>query len=324
MKKLFLIVLVTLSLAAAEKPFPKGIYEEVILADAQSARESAKAMVASLEKGSLDKKVFEKLALDWKRVQALYIAGELDEAYADTPREIDIYHNAKEDITVQLDRIALGNEDVAKAMFKNSFKTINAPEHEYKHPSNNSRTQCIAKSEKDILYRMDTVKRERIENPRTVMHFMKPPQKGYSVQKTVEPITCKITYQKERESIENHHTLITQLDLDILDVHRQKCVHPPRHFPRTHDQRKNQQCLDRKRDHEIGIIKPCARMPPDHRRKCVRKSFKISGEIECANHCRGYKIEPIDPLGGIDKIIPRKVLSHRRHPVSSRSFSTPR
>lgn len=129
MKKLFLIVLVTLSLAAAEKPFPKGIYEEVILADAQSARESAKAMVASLEKGSVDKRVFEKLALDWKRVQALYIAGELDEAYADTPREIDIYHNAKEDVTVQLDRIALGNEDVAKAMFKNSFKTINALEY---------------------------------------------------------------------------------------------------------------------------------------------------------------------------------------------------
>ncbi len=129
MKQLVLIVLTALSLIAADKPFPKGVYEEVILADAHRAHESAKAMVSVLEKGSMEKKVFERLAMNWKRVQALYIAGELDEAYADTPREIDIYHNAKEDITQQLDRVVNSKEDVSKAMFKNSFKTINALEY---------------------------------------------------------------------------------------------------------------------------------------------------------------------------------------------------
>lgn len=129
MKKLFLIMSLALSLIAGDKPFPKGIYEEVILADAHRAHESAKKMVSVLEKGTIDKKAFEKLALDWKRVEALYIAGELNEAYADTPREIDIYHNAKEDITLQLDRIIASKEEVNNAMFKHSFKTINALEY---------------------------------------------------------------------------------------------------------------------------------------------------------------------------------------------------
>lgn len=129
MKRIVLILVTALSLMAADKPFPQGVYDEVILADAKNAHESAKAMVNTLEKGSMDKKAFERLAMDWKRVQALYIAGELDEAYADTPREIDIYHNAKEDITAQLDRIVVSKEEVGKEMFKNSFKTINALEY---------------------------------------------------------------------------------------------------------------------------------------------------------------------------------------------------
>ena len=129
MKKLFLMLMLTLSLIAADKPFPQGLYDEVILADALNARESAKTMVDVLEKGSMDRKAFERLALDWKKVQALYIAGELDESLADTPYEIDTYHNAKEDITEQLNRIVDSKEDVSKAMFKNSHKTLTALEY---------------------------------------------------------------------------------------------------------------------------------------------------------------------------------------------------
>lgn len=129
MKKLVLILGFTLSLMASDKPFPVGIYEDVILNDAKNGRMAASEMVRILEKGESAKNGFEKLALSWKRVEALYIAGELDEAYADTPREIDIYHNAKEEVSVQLDRIAAGSDDVTKAMFKNSFKTINALEY---------------------------------------------------------------------------------------------------------------------------------------------------------------------------------------------------
>ncbi len=129
MKYWFVIWAMVATLAAAEKPFPQGIYDDVIVQDAKAARAAASEMVRVLEKGQDPKKAFENLALGWKKVQALYIAGELDEAYVDTPREIDIYHNAKEDVTVQLDRIAAGSEDVAKAMFKHSFKTINALEY---------------------------------------------------------------------------------------------------------------------------------------------------------------------------------------------------
>jgi hypothetical protein len=129
MKKLLMILGLTLALVAAEKPFPQGIYDDVIVQDAKAARAAAAGMVRVLEKNEDPKKPFENLALGWKKVQALYIAGELDESYADTPYEIDIYHNAKEDVTAQLDRIVAMKGDAEKAMFKNSFKTINALEY---------------------------------------------------------------------------------------------------------------------------------------------------------------------------------------------------
>jgi hypothetical protein len=62
-------------------------------------------------------------------VQAVYIAGELNENGLDLPYEIDNFHNMKENIAEQLDRIISGNEDVEKAMFKNSHKSINALEY---------------------------------------------------------------------------------------------------------------------------------------------------------------------------------------------------
>jgi hypothetical protein len=148
MKKLLMILGLALGLMAADKPFPQGVYEEVVLHDALVARSSAKAMVKAIEVGAMDRKAFEDLALSWKKVQALYIAGEIDEAYADTAREIDMYHNANEDVSVQLDRIAAGREEVAKAMFKHSFKTINALEYlihkKVHHPERERQMALIA------------------------------------------------------------------------------------------------------------------------------------------------------------------------------------
>lgn len=145
MKKIVLFLFAVISLCAADKSFPKGIYEEVILADARHAVSSAQTVVKSLETGKMDRKAFEELALDWKKVQALYIAGELDESFADTPYEIDIYHNAKEDVTAQLDHIIRSNEPLERAMFKNSYKTLTALEYlMFKKPKNPAREQAMA------------------------------------------------------------------------------------------------------------------------------------------------------------------------------------
>jgi N-acetyl-gamma-glutamylphosphate reductase len=53
----------------------------------------------------------------------------IDENYADTPRYIDIFNNLKEDLGSQMKRVVESKDDAKVALFKNSFKTINALEY---------------------------------------------------------------------------------------------------------------------------------------------------------------------------------------------------
>ncbi len=69
---------------------------------------------------------------EWKKVQAIYIAGDLDESMIDEPNYIDFFHNITEDITVhtvQLDTIIAGSTALSAAMYKNSHRSINALEY---------------------------------------------------------------------------------------------------------------------------------------------------------------------------------------------------
>lgn len=109
--------------------YPKDIYENVILYDAKNTVISADELKIAIQNGKDIEKSFEKLAMNWKRVQTLFIASGIDESLIDLPFEIDSYHYGKEDITVALDRIAQGTNDVKTAMFKNSYKSINALEY---------------------------------------------------------------------------------------------------------------------------------------------------------------------------------------------------
>ena len=72
---------------------------------------------------------FKEFIESWKKVEASYIAGELDESVIDSPRFIDIFHNAKEDIKEQLKRILNSKEDLNIELFKNSYKSVNALEY---------------------------------------------------------------------------------------------------------------------------------------------------------------------------------------------------
>lgn len=129
MKKIFLAWFLGITLWANPASYPATIYDNVILRDSKNALLSAQALEEALRTKKEIKAHFEALALNWKRVQTLYIAGELDDGAVDLPYEIDIYHHAKENIHEQLDRIILSSDAPQKAMFKNSYKTINALEY---------------------------------------------------------------------------------------------------------------------------------------------------------------------------------------------------
>ena len=72
---------------------------------------------------------FNKLVSSWKRVEAIYFAGEIDNDYLDTPRYIDVFHNLKENLPKQMARVINSKDKVKTALFKNSFRTITALEY---------------------------------------------------------------------------------------------------------------------------------------------------------------------------------------------------
>jgi hypothetical protein len=80
----------------------------------------------------------------WKKVEALYFAGDIDENYADIPRYIDVYNNLKEDLNAQMKKAIESKDEPKVALFKNSFKTINALEYVLFNDKD------ISKREKDL------------------------------------------------------------------------------------------------------------------------------------------------------------------------------
>ncbi|UTJ07220.1 imelysin family protein [Arcobacter roscoffensis] len=101
-----------------------SILENVSVPNVNKTIESAKSL-----KENTNKKNFENLVSEWKKVEALYFAGDIDENYIDTPRYIDVYHNLKEDLSEQMQRAIDSNDEPRIALFKNSFRTINALEY---------------------------------------------------------------------------------------------------------------------------------------------------------------------------------------------------
>ena len=94
--------------------------------------------IPKVEKAINDAKILQKEAnvqnftnfvKSWKKVEALYFAGDIDENYADIPRYIDVYNNLKEDLNAQMKKAIESKDEPKVALFKNSFKTINALEY---------------------------------------------------------------------------------------------------------------------------------------------------------------------------------------------------
>ena len=122
-KVLFLLVLFS-SMVFANERILLNIIKNVSIPNVQNTIESAKELQKNLNEEN-----FTKFLQDWKKVEALYFAGDLNENFIDTPRYIDVFNNLKEDLNSQMKRVIESKDEVKIALFKNSFKTINALEY---------------------------------------------------------------------------------------------------------------------------------------------------------------------------------------------------
>ena len=124
MKKIFLILIFLTGVLFANETIFQSVIKNVALKDTQSAINSAKKLQKELNDEN-----FTKFLKDWKRVEANYLAGEINSDYLDTPRYIDVFNNLKEDLNSQMKMVIESKDDAKTALFKNSFKTINALEY---------------------------------------------------------------------------------------------------------------------------------------------------------------------------------------------------
>ena len=124
MKKVLFLVLIFSSIVFAKERMLINIINNVSIPNVQNSIDSANIL-----KNDLNEKNFTQFVKSWKKVEALYFAGDLNEDYLDTPRYIDVFNNLKEDLNSQMNRVISSNDEVKTALFKNSFKTINALEY---------------------------------------------------------------------------------------------------------------------------------------------------------------------------------------------------
>ncbi|PIE45652.1 MAG: hypothetical protein CSA45_01995 [Gammaproteobacteria bacterium] len=117
--------------ATEDTSLSESLLNHVILPDIELTEKAVttlqeKISEAKTERSKAIDKAFSDLVGAWKMVQTTYIIGEVDSDMIDTPQLMDTYHQGNEDLGQQIKR-ALNSGDKPKiALFKNSFKSINA------------------------------------------------------------------------------------------------------------------------------------------------------------------------------------------------------
>ncbi|QDJ13248.1 hypothetical protein CEP45_05010 [Mergibacter septicus] len=111
-----------------------AMYDNVIIKNAENAVAQCTRWQQTLNETSLGQRqpnldnAFSHLVLAWKAVEATYIAGDLDQMAIDYPRYLDIFHTGNESITQQMQKVIKSNSKAQYALYKHSYKTINALE----------------------------------------------------------------------------------------------------------------------------------------------------------------------------------------------------
>jgi hypothetical protein len=124
MKKVLFLVLMFSSFIFANERILINVIKNVSIPNVENTIKDAKILQKDINAQN-----FTNFLKSWKKVEAIYLAGDLNEDYMDTPRYIDVFNNLKEDLNTQMKRVIESDDEVNIALFKNSFKTINALEY---------------------------------------------------------------------------------------------------------------------------------------------------------------------------------------------------
>lgn len=161
MKKIFVLLFLLSCTLFASQEVMKSVLKDVLQKNSQNAIDVALKFSDDIKnKKDLDtlKKDFTNLVKAWKKVETFYLAADFNEDTIDTPRYIDIFHNIKEDLNKQIQRVINSKDDVEVEMYKNSFKTINALEYAiYAEGFDDRRYEITRVIVNNILNRLDEI-----------------------------------------------------------------------------------------------------------------------------------------------------------------------
>ena len=124
MKKVLFLVLFFSTMVFAKESVLVNTIKNISIPNVENAINDAKILQKDLNAQN-----FTNFLKSWKKVEALYFAGDIDENFEDTPRYIDVFNNLKEDLNAQMKKAIESKDDIKMALFKNSFKTVNALEY---------------------------------------------------------------------------------------------------------------------------------------------------------------------------------------------------
>ena len=139
-----IIILISLMIYLQAQNVGESIYENIIFKDVKTVNQNLHQLKVLVNDNASDKEIkdgFLQMMMSLKRVETLYLAADLDEDYIDIPRYIDTFHQGKENIYEQLDRILLSSDSLDIELFKNSTKSINALEYLIFKKSQNTERQ---------------------------------------------------------------------------------------------------------------------------------------------------------------------------------------
>ena len=139
MKKVLILVLLFSTIVFAKESVLVNTIKNISIPNVEKAINDAKLLQKDLNAQN-----FTNFLKSWKKVEALYFAGDIDENFEDTPRYIDVFNNLKEDLNAQMKKAIESKDDIKMALFKNSFKTVNALEYVLFNDKD------ISKREKDL------------------------------------------------------------------------------------------------------------------------------------------------------------------------------
>lgn len=167
-KKVILLLLIMFNFSFANEKMMDELLNNVLLKNTAKAMIDAKTLEKSLTKKQNIKilqKDFSIFVSSWKKVETFYLAADFNEEVIDTPRYIDVFHNLKENLFVQMQRVIDSKDDVNVEMYKHSFKTINALEYVLFSQNYNKRKNEIAVViVKNIIKQLEIINNVYINN----------------------------------------------------------------------------------------------------------------------------------------------------------------